>query len=199
MAVAAVAAAVDHALLCVFRDVELARLIFIQRPQVVLLVKVGLTSSGLILLELLAAVGQELTVPQGLNAYVLLLTGGAIAGEGEHIGLMCYHNVDQFRDLVNVGAGNGSHDDGPDARPLDAGDLLQGAVETAGLAEPVVGLAPAVQGHLVLLTAVLLQTHTHFIVQMEGIAQDGKGDLVFLHQPQQVPEVRMQDGSPPVM
>lgn len=77
---------------------------------------------------------------------------------------------------------------------LDAGDLLQGAVEAAGFAEPIVSLPQTVQGQLILLTAAFLQPPAYLVIQMEGIAQDGEWDAMFLHQSQQIPEVRVQDG-----
>ena len=176
---------------------KLARLILVQGPQVVLLVEIGLTARGLVCFELPVAVGQELPVAQGLDAHIFLPAGGAVAGKGVHVRPVGHHRVDELWDLVDVDTGHGGHNHRPDTGLFDAGDFLQGAVKAARLAEPVVGLPQAVQGELVLLTAVLLQPPAHFVVQVEGVAQNGEGDLIFLHQPQQVPKAGVQDGVAP--
>ena len=54
-------------------------------------------------------------------------------------------------------------------------------------------LSEAVQGKLVFLAAVVFQFPAHLVVQMKGIAHDGKRDLVLLEKLQQPPEIRMQD------
>lgn len=56
------------------------------------------------------------------------------------------------------------------------------------------GLAQAINGELVFLAAVRLQPAAYLIRQVEGVAQDGKGDPIFPHQSQKLPEIRMQDG-----
>ena len=193
MAVAAVATAIDHAVLVDSIQREYPRLVLVQRPEVVFLVEIGGASGGFIFLELFIAVGQKLAVAQGRDAGVLLPAGGAVAGKGEYVRACGHHRVNDAGHFVDVLAGNRGHDHRADARPVDAADLLQGRVEAARLAEPVVGLAQAVNGQLVLLAAVVLQPLADGIVQVERIAQNREGDAVCFEQLQQLPEIRVQD------
>ena len=52
MTVSAVTAPIDHAVACVRRQLKLACLVFVQRPQVVFSIKIGLASRCLISFEL---------------------------------------------------------------------------------------------------------------------------------------------------
>ena len=56
MAVAAVAATVDHAFLSIFRDLKLPGFICIQCPKVILLIKIGFTSGSFVCLKLPVAI-----------------------------------------------------------------------------------------------------------------------------------------------
>ena len=194
VAVAAVAAAVDHTVLHGFGDFECPGFVLVQRPQVIFLIKVGLAACGLIFLEFLVAVSEQLAVAQRLDAHILFLAGGAVTGEGKDIHTCCHNSVDDAGDLVNVRAGNGGHHHGANARPIDAADLLQRNIKAAGLAEPVVGFTQAVNGKLIFFAAVVFQAAADFIRQVEGVAQNGEGDVVFRHQSQQLPEIRVQNG-----
>ena len=104
MTVSAVAAAVDHPFFHRFRDFESAGLIFVQRPEMILLVKVSLAARRLIRPELFVAVRQQLTVTFWRDTHVLLLAGGAIAGKGKDIGPGLDHRVDDVWYLVDIGA-----------------------------------------------------------------------------------------------
>lgn len=194
MTVSAVASAVNHSFFHSFRNLECAGFIFVQRPEVILLVKIGLAASRLILLELFVTGFQQFAVTQRFDTYILFLAGRAVAGKGEDIGSCLDHRVNDIRYFVDVGAGYRSHDHAADTRTVDAADFLQGNVEAARLAEPVVGLAHAVQRELVFFAAEVFQPAADLVGQMEGIAQDGEGDAVLLHQGQQLPEIRVQDG-----
>jgi hypothetical protein len=57
-----------------------------------------------------------------------------------------------------------------------------------------VGAPQTVNGQLIFLTAAVLQPTAHLIGQVEGIAQNGEGNFLLLHQLQQLPEVGMEDG-----
>ena len=51
-----------------------------------------------------------------------------------------------------------------------------------------------VQGQLIFLTAVFFQPAADLIVQVEGVAQDGEGNVMLFHESQQLPKIGMQDG-----
>ena len=154
MAVAAVAAAVDHTVLHGFGNFERPGFVPVQRPQVVFFVKVGLAAGGFIFLEFFVAVSEQLAVTQRLDADILFLAGGAVTGERKDVRTRCHNRVDDAGNLVNVRAGNCGHHHGADARPIDADDFFQRNVKAAGLAEPVVGFTQAVKGKLVFFAAV---------------------------------------------
>ena len=124
VAVAAIAAAVNHAGFGVSGDLKLSDFVFVERPKMVFLVEVGLTALGLVLLEFPVAVGQKLPVSQRLDAYIFFFAGGAVAGKGEHVGFMLHHRVDNAGNLVYVCAGNSGHNHRFHARFLDGRNLL---------------------------------------------------------------------------
>ena len=120
----------------------------------VFFVEVGLAAGGFVFLELFVAVSEQLAVTQRLDADILFLAGGAVAGERKDVRTRCHNRVDDAGNLVDVRAGNGGHHHGADARPIDAADLFQRDVKAAGLAEPVVGFTQAVNRKLIFFTAV---------------------------------------------
>ena len=85
MAVAAVAAAVDHAVAGVGRDFEYSGFIFVQRPEMVLLVEVGAAALRLIFSELPIAGCKQVAVLLRCHGRVQLAAGGNIAGKGKDI------------------------------------------------------------------------------------------------------------------
>ena len=147
----------------------------------ILFIEIGLTPCSLILPKFSIAVGQKLPVAQRLNAYVLFLAGGAIAGKSKYIRPRRHHRVDNAGNFVDVLPGNSGHDHRTNPRPIDAAALFQRCVKTAGLAEPVVSLTKAVYGKLVFFASVFFQPAAHFVRQVEGIAQNGKSNAVLLH------------------
>ena len=193
MAVAAVAAAVYHAVLRILRDFEYPFFIFVKRPKMVFFVEAGLAAFGLVFLIFLITDIQKLPVVLRCHAGVLFTAGRAVAGESVHICARFHHRVDDIGHFADIGAGNGGHDHRTDARPVDAPDLFQRTVKRARLAEPVVCFPHAVQRKLVLPAAVSLQTHADLVGQVERIAQDGKRNVVLLQKCQQPPKVRVKD------
>ena len=157
MAVAAVAAAVNRAAFGRFGYLESPGFIVVERPQVVFFVKMRFAPGGLIVPKLFIARRQQCPVAGRRNPRILFLAGGAIAGEGVHAGLMFHRHVDQRRNLVDVHAGYGGHNHAANPRFVDAGDLFQGNIVAARLAEPIVRLSQAVQRKLVLLAAAFPQ------------------------------------------
>ena len=55
------------------------------------------------------------------------------------------------------------------------------------------GFPHPIHRKLVFLTAVFLQLPADFIIQMEGISENGEWNMIFFHQLQQFPEIRVQD------
>ena len=194
MTVATAASTVNHALLRVFGNLERAGFIFIQRPEVILFAKIGLTPGGFICFEYAVAVSKQSAVTQRLNPHVLFTTGGAIAGKGIHVRACRYHSVDDPRNLVDVGSGNGGHHNRADPRAIDIANLLQCGIKTSGLAKPVVRSSQTVDGKLVFLAAVCLHSGACFIRKMKWISHDREWNFVLFQQCQQLPEIRMQDG-----
>ena len=180
MAVAAVAAAVDHALLGALRDFERPGFIFVQRPEVVFFVEVGLTARCLVCLEFCIADGQQFPVFLRRDAGVLFLAGGAVPGESEYIHAVFYHSINDLGNIFDVRSRYSGHNHAADASVFDAGDFFEGAVKGTGLAEPVVGFPHSVQGKLILLTAAGFQPPAYLVIQMERIAHDGKGNVPLL-------------------
>ena len=54
-------------------------------------------------------------------------------------------------------------------------------------------LTQTVERELILLTAKRFQFQTYLIVQVEWVAHDRKGNIVFVEQIEQPPEIRVQD------
>lgn len=79
MAVAAVAASVDHSFHRSFGNFESSRFIFVQRPQVILLIKVSLTALRLIFFEFFITYGQKLPIFLRRHACIQIAAGGNIA------------------------------------------------------------------------------------------------------------------------
>ena len=193
MAVAAVAAAVDHAVLHGFGDFERPGFVLIQRPQVVFLIEVGLTACSLIFLEFLVAVREKLAVTQRFDTNILFLTGRAITGESKDIHTSLHNSINNTGNLVNVRTGNGGHHHRADTRSIDTADLLQRNIKAAGFAEPVVGITQTVNGKLIFFASVFSQAAAYLVCQVEGIAEDRKWNAVLLHQLTQPPKVRVQN------
>lgn len=80
MAVAAVAAAVYHAVLRILRDFEYPFFIFVKRPKMVFFVEAGLAAFGLVFLIFLITDIQKLPVVLRCHAGVLFAAGRAVAG-----------------------------------------------------------------------------------------------------------------------
>ena len=156
MTVPAVASAVDHAVLHRVRDPEFPGLIFVQRPQMVFLIKVRLTSRRLILLKLFITVCEQFPVTQRLDPHILLLTGRTVSRKGKHIHPGSHNSVDDSRDLINICPGNRRHHHRPDSRPVDASDLFQRDIKTSRFPEPVMRFPQTVNRKLILFTAAFL-------------------------------------------
>ena len=102
MAVSAVAAAIDHAFLGGFRDLERPGFILVQRPEVVLFVEVGFTPRRLIRLKFRVAGGQQFPVSLRRDTSILFLAGGTVSGESKHIHAMFHHSVYNVGNLFDV-------------------------------------------------------------------------------------------------
>ena len=98
-------------------------------------------------------------------------------------------DVDDGRDLSDVGSRHRRHDGSADAGLFERGDLLQRTVEGTGAAKPVVRLAQTVEGKLVLLAAKFFQARADRIVEMERIAEDHKRGVHLSEFFQQPPEI----------
>ena len=102
MAVATVAAAVNHAFLSVFRDFERPSFIFVQCPEVVFFVEVGFAPRRLIRLKFRIADGQQFPVFFRRDAGVLFSAGRAVPGESKHIHTIFHHSVYNVGNLFDV-------------------------------------------------------------------------------------------------
>lgn len=100
MAVAGVAAAIDHIGISIGRQLELPGLILVQRPQVILAVEKGVISRRLIRFESCVADFQQMPVFLGRHAGVLFLAGGTVPGEGVHVGSCFDHFIDDAGHLI---------------------------------------------------------------------------------------------------
>ena len=154
VAVAAVAAAVNHTVLYGFGDFERPGFVFVQCPQVVFFIEISLTAFGFVFLEFLVAVREQFAVTHWLDAYILFPTCRAVTGERKDIHTRRHNSVNNTGNLVNVGAGNGGHYYGANARTIDAADFIQRNIKAAGLAEPVVSFTQTVNGKLIFFTTV---------------------------------------------
>jgi hypothetical protein len=192
--VATVAATVDHAFLYILWNLKGSGLIFIQGPKMILLVEISLAASGFIVLELLIADGKQLSVFLGCHGGIQISAAGNVAGKRKDIHTGPHYLVNNARNLHTVRLGHRGHDHAADPRSIDASDLLQGTVEGARLAEPVMGLPQAVQGQLILLAAILLEPLAHLVIQMKWVSENGEGDLMGFQKRKELPEIRMQNG-----
>ena len=190
MTVAAVAAVVNKVLVQPFRNLEQPVLVQIQRPQMVL--QVEISPGILVFLKLLPTTVQHVPILQRRQMGRFFRGGGAIASESKDIGFVGHYGVDDFFHLIRIHGRYRSHDGHLDAGLLQNCNPLQRDVVGARFAHPVMRLPIAVDGELVLLAAVRLETGTDFVGQMEGIAQDSKGDVPLLEHSQDFPNLRMQ-------
>ncbi len=193
VAVAAVAAAADHAVTGISGDRELPRFILVQRPEMILFIEVGIAAFCFIFPELFVAHREKLPVFLRRHAGVQFSAGGNIAGKSKDIHSGFYDSVDDPGYFHIILLRYRCHDDASHPRAVDAADLLQSTFKTAGLAEPVMRLPQAVQGELVFLTAIVLQFQAHLVVQVKWIAHDGERNFMCLEKLQQPPEILMQD------
>lgn len=194
MAVAAVASVIDHIRLQMLVNFEQSLFIEEQRPQVILQVEGSLAALCLVLLEFFPAPLHHLSILLGGTGGVPVLHGGAVPCKGEDVRLVFHRHIHQRRDLGHIPLGHRGHDGHMDACPTQHGDDCQCLVVGAGAADAVVSLPQAVQGELVFPTAAALEPLADLISEMEGVAQDGKGQIPLLQQFCQLPELGMQDG-----
>ena len=164
MAVAAVAAAVDHAVAGVSRNLKCSGLVFVQRPEMILLIEVGIAALYFVFSELFVTGFKKASVLLRGHAGVQFTAGGDIAGKGEDVHACFHDRVDDAGYFHIVLLGDGGHDHTADTCPVNAADLFQRTVEAAGLAEPVVCLPKAVQRKLILLAAEKLQLTADLII-----------------------------------
>ena len=193
MAVAAVAAAVDHAVLRSGGKLKLPVLILVQSPQVILSVEEGFAACSLICLEFGVADGKKLSVFLRRHAGIDFSAGRDVAGEGEYSDFGLYDSVDDVRNFFHICFRYGAHDDALDACPVETSNLLQCQVEAAWLSEPVVCFSHSVERHLIFLTSAGFQHPADFIVEMKWIAHQGEGDIPGFQEYHQFPEIGMKD------
>ena len=193
MTVSAVTAPIDHAVACVRRQLKLACLVFVQRPQVVFSIKIGLASRCFVCLELCIADLQKSAIFLRRHTGIHLTAGGHIPRKCKHLNFRFDYFINNIRYLIHICLRHRTHDNTFDSRPVETADLFQCQVEAAGLAEPVMGFTHTVQRHLVFLTAAHFQHTTDLIIQMERIAHQGKRNVLAFQQDHQFPEIGMKD------
>ena len=180
MTSAAVASAVHHTLFGVIGDGELSCFVFIERPEVVFLIEIGLTAFRIILLELLVAGRKQAAVLLRRHTRFKVAAARHITGEGKNICARFDHRIDNSRDLAHIGFGNRRHDHRTDTRFIDTFYLFERAVVGAGLTEPIVRVTQAVERELILFTAEPLQFPAHLVVEVERIAEDRELNVVIV-------------------
>ena len=193
MAVAAVTASVNHAVACVLRQLKLACLVFIQRPQMVFSIKIGLTSRCFVCFKFCVADLQKSAIFLRCHTGIHLTASGHIPRKCKHLNFRFDYFINNIRYLIHICLRHRTHDNTFDSRPVETADLFQCQVEAAGLAEPVMGFTHTVQRHLVFLTAADFQHTTDLIIQMERIAHQGKRNVLAFQQNHEFPEIRMKD------
>lgn len=196
MTVATVTAVVNGVFVQPFGEFPQSVFIKVKRPKVVL--EVEGRAAVFVLFELLPATVEEVAVTQRLDmpcfGVRLVLARGTIAAKGKNVGFVFDDDVNQFRNLVDVGGADGAHDGAVHPGIAYGRDFPQSGVERPRLSETVVRLAQAVQRKLVLAATEVVHSSTNFICEMERIAHQRKRDAMLMDEFEQVPKAVMQDG-----
>ena len=164
MTVSTVASAVNHAFFCCLRNLKFSCFIFIQRPEVVLLVKICLASRRLVLFEFPVTVFQKFPIAQRLNSHIFLLAGRAVSGKCKDIRSMSCNRIDNVRNFVDICTGHRRHNNRAYPRLFDTVNLFQCNIKASRFPEPVVRFSHSVQGKLIFLTAIFLHLPTVLII-----------------------------------
>ena len=191
MAITAMASVVDGVLVGLFGNLEQSLLVEEERPEMVFQVEGSPTI--LVLFKLFPHDFEEIAILLWLYMGALVGARGAIAPEGKHIHVLGHHEVYNVGNLPYIRARDGCHDGASQAIPADYVYFLYRGVETTRLANEVVRLAHPVDRKLIFLTPVFLQSLAHLVGEVEGVSEDGKGNIPPFQYGQNSPKILMQD------
>ena len=152
MTISTVAATIDHSCLYTLRKLKLSCFIFIQRPQMILFIEIGLASCLFICLILCIADFQKFSVLFRCHACVNFTTCRHIARKCKNLYFRFYNFINNIRYLIHICFGYRTHNYTFYSCSVQTSDFLNRQIKTSRLSEPVMNFSHSIKGHLILLT-----------------------------------------------
>ena len=193
MAVPAVAARIDRVGVGVLRDLECARLVLVQRPEMVFAVEPRIDALRLVRAEFRVEHGEQFAVAQRRDVRRLFLARRAVARECPDFRARLHDGIADAGHLVDVSPRDRRHDERAHAARVDHRDGRERRLVRAGPPEPVMRRFKAVDGQLVAAAAEAVHPRARFRRQVEGIAHDREGNLAEGEQLEERPEIGMEN------